>query len=816
MTLSAAISQQPLFAGDPVRLRRKLESSQGLLREYWTDYTPRFLGNPETRAAMLPLVALLTGEHLTEAKQTVVNASHRLAAEEAGNGVQLHTWCVCGYLLRHVIHFDWLAQRGVWSPAETDAAAAAFLGFGFRHPYQLLTARTRTASNQNLAMALYCAVAGLVFGHKHGAHPTGRFLLEYGLGRLPDFLGLFPQDGYGGEGSTYTSVVNTSLVCWTAELLRQVTGRDWLDEPLPPNGTTLRHMIEMELRLTSPGGWLAPWDHYGWERPQNAAPYAYLARITHNPRPLALIPAWNLWPNRGCHAWAHDDPLWTMVWWPDAFADYDERTLPAELFGWFLPKTGAALDDCPRRARLLQVWDACGDLIQQVGRVQTDPNHLMFEYAGEPVFTDGIAVDGKDPWQWPADKVLATLRPAERERFLRYAMNNGSGTRDLQDLVGRLAPGLVGSANAIVIDEEPWYWPGGSRVGRAERYARAAGLQVVTADCADWYRPRYDVTVVRRTSLWSDAGFGVVLDELQAATPHTWRWQVHLRPQTVVTGQQARVTLPGGQQVLLVWLPVHETRATPLDGYPRTFEGRSCRLELLQRGATAEFTVLIAPAAAQAAIRRLGPGEVEVVIDGRVHRVRVPNAPVAAASPDYAARPDLDVDYDTPAALAEVLRWSAAPAAAAGIDACLAELRTTTPDVTRLQQALHGPDWDVQAAAALVIGQRGVGELAAALCQRLAAEHARPAAAAAGGVNRWRLKTALIVALGRLRDPAGVPLLGRILADNRDFYPVSSVAAQALGRIGGPAALAALGPALAEQEPNTQLRARAAAAACGR
>jgi HEAT repeat protein len=73
--------------------------------------------------------------------------------------------------------------------------------------------------------------------------------------------------------------------------------------------------------------------------------------------------------------------------------------------------------------------------------------------------------------------------------------------------------------------------------------------------------------------------------------------------------------------------------------------------------------------------------------------------------------------------------------------------------------------------------------------------------------RRWRLKLALIVALGRLRDAQAVPLLQRILADGRDFYTVYSVAVQAIGRIGDARGLPALGIALTEQEVNTRSRA---------
>jgi len=153
----------------------------------------------------------------------------------------------------------------------------------------------------------------------------------------------------------------------------------------------------------------------------------------------------------------------------------------------------------------------------------------------------------------------------------------------------------------------------------------------------------------------------------------------------------------------------------------------------------------------------------------------------------------------------------------------LAELGTTVPNVRRLFEGLSSPHWPVQTAAAEAVGRRGVREAIPAIRCLLEAEHARPAeelyppqGAEAEGRStedlgkRWRLKAALIVALGRLRDAEAVPLLGRILADGRDFYTVYSVAAQALGRIGGPEALAALGPAFKENEVDTRARALAA------
>ncbi|MCG3148203.1 MAG: hypothetical protein PCFJNLEI_01646 [Verrucomicrobiae bacterium] len=749
---------QPLLAGDPVALARKLAGSSGLLQEYWDDYQRRFLADPATRSNMLFLPALLTGDGLDEARAILRRHWEKLPADDGANDVQFHTWCRCGTALRYAIYFDWLAARGAWSEAETAQAAESLVGFAFKHPFLVLQGRTRTSNNQALSMALHCAIIGYLFGHKLARHPTAQLLFDEGLGRLPDLLGLFPADGYGGEGSTYTSHVNTPLLCWTADFLEQLTGRNWFDTPFRPNGTTLRTLIEMERRLVSPGGWLAPWDHYGWQRAINSSPFACLARRTGNPRYLALIPSVTDWSHPGALAWGADDPLWTLVWWPEQFADYNDRELPAELFGWFLPRTGAALDDVTRRSRLMQVWDASADGVLALGRAQCDPNHLMFEYAGEPVFQDGVPVNGADPWP-------ASAMPAKSES------------------------GLIGAANAIVVDEEPEYWPGRRCVGQPEYYDG----QSVRADCAAFYQPRYDVTRAQRTSWWSNDGFGVVWDVLAARSAHTWRWQVHLRPGVTLAGNTARVALPSGRPVLLAWESVEETRTTKIEGFPRTEEKRCVRLELLQRGAAAEFAVLIAPEAQSAAIRRVGNGEFEVTVDGRTRRVsmtRPGNLP--AVKPDVVTLPDLEIDFD----------WQFPEFAPRGVNFDERFLLTT----------LRSGDWPAQALAADALGRRNCRAAAPVLRELLRAEHADRELYAPTAVKRWRLKLALIVALGRLGDRESVPLLGQILADGRDFYLVNSVAVQALGRIGGPAALAALTPALTDHEENTHIRAVAARA----
>jgi len=822
------VMQSPLLIHDLDGLTRKLQRSTGLLSQYWNDFQNTFLTNPDTRADMIFLATLVDSREMDEARELLLGYFRQLAEDDCADDVQFHTWCRCGAVTRRAVFFDWLAARDAWSSNQIEQAAESLVGFAFKHVYPVLNSRTRASDNQAISMALNCAVIGFLFGHKLANHSTAKFLFDYGLGRLPDLLGLFPQDGYGGEGSTYTSHVNTPLLCWSADFLKQLTGRHWADVRFGPNGSTLRRMIEMELRLISPGGLLAPWDHYGWQPAIHGAPFAHLAGLANDPRYLSIIPSLTNWSHAGLLAWGADDPLWTLVWWPEEFSDYDEREVPAELSSWFLPRTGAALDDVPRKSRLMQVWDACADNVSGVGRAQCNPNHLMFDYGGEPVFQDGVPDGQSNPWQFTDEQVLASLDSQEYERLLSYASSQGDRYATLSQFVLSIAPGLIGAANAIVVDEEPWYWPLGSRVGRPTYYGHEQDTQVVSADCAAFYQPRYDVTKACRTSLWSREGFGIVHDVLEAYSSHTWRWQVHLRPNVTLDGDSARIHLPNGHHVLLVWEPVERARMAALDGFPRTAEKCCKRLELLQSGPTAEFAVLIAPDAELASIRRMGQGVFEVVVDGQTHQMSLPRfGNVPPVAPDVHRLSDIEVERNLQFPEFErLVKWAGTPVKVAAsslsqTDECLNQLVTAEPDEELLLQTLNSPHWQVRIAAVDVLGRRDCQAATKELRQLLCDEHAIPkdrlyppvtrAAGKAAG-KRWRLKAALITALGRLRDRQSIPILKQILSDAQDFYPVYSAAAGAIGRIGGPGAVELLSYVLKENEPNTRARALAALA----
>jgi hypothetical protein len=174
-----------------------------------------------------------------------------------------------------------------------------------------------------------------------------------------------------------------------------------------------------------------------------------------------------------------------------------------------------------------------------------------------------------------------------------------------------------------------------------------------------------------------------------------------------------------------------------------------------------------------------------------------------------------------------------------------------------LTQALRDRCWTVRCAAARSLGRRLARAAVGPLLDVLAAEQARdvyggitdqdafpqwpggsngdpltefgrlPVAvrpevepgAPADFLNRFRLKQAVIEALGLIGDPRAAPLLVALLEPGEgpgglgmtggDFYPVRKAAVEALGRIGSPAAASVLRRlAESEVEVNTRLAAQ--------
>ncbi len=152
----------------------------------------------------------------------------------------------------------------------------------------------------------------------------------------------------------------------------------------------------------------------------------------------------------------------------------------------------------------------------------------------------------------------------------------------------------------------------------------------------------------------------------------------------------------------------------------------------------------------------------------------------------------------------------------------------------RLLAALRGGDWRVQLAAADVIGQLGIKEAVPILLDLFAeAETELPYPTltkwwrwskmlrAPGweegpdaslplpiSVKRWRVKRAVVFALGKLGDARAVAPLEAAMIRCNDFFPVTSVLPIALARLGSPSSIPVLERNIEHAELNTRLHAR--------
>ncbi|MHB9131351.1 MAG: HEAT repeat domain-containing protein [Armatimonadota bacterium] len=150
-----------------------------------------------------------------------------------------------------------------------------------------------------------------------------------------------------------------------------------------------------------------------------------------------------------------------------------------------------------------------------------------------------------------------------------------------------------------------------------------------------------------------------------------------------------------------------------------------------------------------------------------------------------------------------------------------------------LIDALRSDDWTIQLAAADVIGRLGLIQAVPkllALFSEAEAELPYPALRKCWraskrlrlstdegpdpdlplpiGVKRWRVKRAVVTALGKLGDPTAIAPLEQALLCCDDFFPVLSQLAVALGRLGAPSSVALLERCLTHAEANLRYHAQ--------
>jgi hypothetical protein len=592
----------PLLVPDLNRLRNKLASPSPLLGELLARFRKRLVDDVENRAANIHLLALLgESDAIVESKAIVLRDAQgwgKRGAEE--DGIENHTWCAAPSPMRLAVYYDWHAHLGAWTESESRHVAESLLHFSYEHAVAVLRARIPSSDNQSFSLALCCAVIGYVFRDLPAVAEQARSLHEFGMRRLSLVLGLSPRDGYLGEGSTYQSHVVSPLAMWAAAFLMQIDGPDALTRRWGPSGARLLDILRVEGLLGSPGSLLPGWDHYGWQPKANLSAIAFLASITGETD--ALLDARDVWDRPDYIAWGRDDQMWSLIYWPDEVL---EKAKSPSLSGWSLPHTGAAIDDPIRRARLMLVWDENSPWLQAISRGQANPNHVLYELDGQPIFADGSAANADGFLGVTPEKAAAPLNAEQRELIkLQYG--------SIDRWANAQHAGFVGAANTVIIDDEAEYFPVlAAKHGRLCFEHRSSDRHVITADSVDYFWPRYDLTRAQRTISMGADGVCWIVDDYRAASAHQFTWQLYLRVGCTLTGDSLSVKTSDGQELTLAWIPIGAPSLDRFPSYPSKHmswpdEG-SERLRFSTRGKQAEFVMCVLPWRAKSlSIRALG------------------------------------------------------------------------------------------------------------------------------------------------------------------------------------------------------------------
>ena len=494
------MSKSPLLIPDIDALRRKLEDPPAGLGELVERFERQMADDAAFRHANIYLSALLGEESALERAKELVLASadsfSRRGAEDAT--IEHHTWCAAPHALRTAIYHSWLDVHGCWSEGETKTIAQELLHFAYEHAVNTLRGRVPAADNQSFSLALTCAVIGYAFRDVPAVAARATALHDFGLHRMGLVLGLAPNDGYLGEGSTYQSHVVSPLAMWATAFLMQNDDPTVPARPWGPVNTSLHDILRVEALLGSPGLLLPPWDQYGWQQTVNLAAVALWSCLTGDLRPLCR--ARDIWDRPTYIAWDRDDRMWTLIFWPDAPLPSDAE--PA-LGGWTLPQTAATLDHTHGHARLMCCWDACSSSLQGLARSQVNPNHLIYEVNGVPITGDGSAAGPKGFLPVSAEEIAAPLNDAQRTLIAQQYGTVANWAISMQS-------GLLGAANTVVVDDAYGYFPPAARHGQLVGEERGAERHVVTAESVAYFPPRLRPDA--RPTHRRDVRFRVVLD----------------------------------------------------------------------------------------------------------------------------------------------------------------------------------------------------------------------------------------------------------------------------------------------------------------
>ena len=364
----------------------RIERQGGRRLELWNGIRRLARGNPAGNPWFLPFVAVMEGDPalLALAKKAIADFLDE-AAGRGSCGYLFNIWCFAFPHCRWALWFDFLRRAGAYSPEEADELAAKFLLVQFRDHHAGLRIKPdpECVDNQTASLVLSSFVVGSLFADGPGTGALARRLRDDAAPRLEAMVGGMPPGGYSGEGSTYQGRIVAFAIPLLLQALEFLRGEaNLVEAPLAPNGTSAADILRATRNLWLPGALLLPWDDYGWQFGVTF-PLAFLAARTGDLQSLRLLEADAPWArfNSSGAGWGHDDPVWTLVSWPDLPPGGLPPWEP-----WRADTLGGTLVDPRGETYLMQMWDATTPMCT---RQHVNPNSVVLSYRGIPFTADG-------------------------------------------------------------------------------------------------------------------------------------------------------------------------------------------------------------------------------------------------------------------------------------------------------------------------------------------------------------------------------------------------------------------------------------------
>ncbi|MFW6270219.1 MAG: HEAT repeat domain-containing protein [Bacillota bacterium] len=745
-------------------IKRKLNNAQGYLNEYYRDVLENGKDTTKKYNWNSMFCYLISGEEVYGeiSKKSLINFVRELPEREKYREGQIDHWVGALPVARMLIYYDWVKMYEGFTVNEQKEIELGMLRYLYRDIYQALKLKPETlGDNQTASLVISSLIMGYLLGYKIGNHPVAVYIFKYALDRLPSLIGHFPRSGYSGEGSTYMNEVAAPAFALLSNVLEYITDNDYLEDKFAPHGTRIKDILKMNFYCMTPSGYTLPWDHYGYgEVKQKCAGVFYAQK--YNPEDVNFVSTFECWQSQKV-MWGFDDQVLSLLWWP---AEYEEKKLVFE--SWCQPQVGGGLTGENNEIYYFQMWDKCagGNPVRQ----QANPNSMVLEYKGVPLFMDGTPTEACQRFNSPATEY-------KNKDLLAY--NYGYGT-------------LAGH-NCIIIDDEEFYYPQQGVAGSGNINIENSDKKIVSGDVSLFYQDYSDCKSVVRSAVMVEDKFLLIKDEINFEKEHKYTWRAFLRGDVDITDNGFSANIEG-INIGIIPLNYDNLLLEEIEGYPREFEQKSTLIKIEQTASQGQFFTLIYPSAKQEnelisvgqtednVIIKIGNKKYEVAKNFS-DRVNI-NEQNAEKKEQLIEKININLDNEFENYQFEYK-----------VDECFYYLHKQENLYQNVKSYIKSGDWEVRMAAAEVLGIAREKKAAEALLAEFLKEKNHDTsgiyekynwmgtkkAAPDIDVKCWRLKSILCRVMGQLQVEEAIPYLKEIIKGN-DYSGVCTNAVYALGQ----------------------------------